>query len=73
MCKCRDFFAQKQVGMQKARRCRKHEDYKNYRNLERGRGHDKKTGLELAIEDLEHGRISPVFTSVDEMFKSLEN
>lgn len=33
----------------------------------------KKTGLELAIEDLEHGRISPVFTSVDEMFKSLEN
>lgn len=33
----------------------------------------KKTGLELAIDDLEHGRVSPVFTSVDEMFKSLEN
>lgn len=33
----------------------------------------KKTGLELAIDDLEHGRVSPVFSSVDEMFKSLEN
>ncbi len=33
----------------------------------------KKTGLELGIDDLEHGRVSPVFTSVDEMFKSLEN
>lgn len=33
----------------------------------------KKTGLELAIEDVEHGRVSRVFTSVDEMFKSLED
>lgn len=33
----------------------------------------KRTGLEIAYDDLEQGRISPVFTSVSEMFKSLES
>lgn len=33
----------------------------------------KKTRIDLALEDIKQGRISPVFNSVDEMFRSLES
>ncbi len=33
----------------------------------------KKTRIDLALEDIELERISPVFNSVDEMFRNLES